>query len=49
VWHGVEKIAGLRLFHSSDVKRLVELAGQNKAVLRAVARLSDTTSEAASR
>lgn len=48
VWHGEERIAGLRLFHSSDVDRLAELAGRNTAVLRAAARLSGATSEAAS-
>jgi hypothetical protein len=49
VWHGDERIAGVRLFHSSDVDRLRELAARNSAVLRAAARLSDTTAEDTSR
>lgn len=44
VWHGDERIAGLRLFHSSDADRLAELASRNSAVLRAAARLSDAAS-----
>lgn len=48
VWHNDERVAGVRLFHSSDVNRLRELASRNRAVLRAAERLSGTQPKDAS-
>ncbi len=36
VFDGEEKIAGVHVFHTTDVGRLVALARQDRAVLRAV-------------
>lgn len=38
VFDGQEKLAGVQVFHTQDVKRLVGLAMRDRAVLRAVAR-----------
>ena len=47
VWHHHERIAGVRLFHSSDVAKLTEQARRNRAVLQAAERLSGATAGAA--
>jgi len=38
VFDGEEKVAGVQIYHSTDVARLVALARQDLAVLRAVER-----------
>lgn len=40
VFYGEEKIAGVQLFHSTDVARLLWLARRDAAVLRAAQRLA---------
>lgn len=41
VFHGEEKIAGsIQIFHHKDVRRLVEMARRDRAVLRAAERFA---------
>lgn len=40
VFSGEEKLAGVQVFHTTDVDRLFARAASDRAVLRAVARLS---------
>ncbi|MHB2024017.1 MAG: hypothetical protein ACYCO3_11905 [Mycobacteriales bacterium] len=41
VFYGEEKIAGVQLFHSTDVSRLLWLARRDRAVLAAAQRLAN--------
>jgi hypothetical protein len=38
VFDGEEKLAGVQVFHTTDVERLIALARRDRAVLRAVQR-----------
>lgn len=43
VFDGEEKIAGVQIFHTTEVALLVELARKDRAVLRAVSRRQEAT------
>lgn len=45
VFHGEEKVAGMRIYHSEDIDRLRAQLERDRAFLRAVERLSGTGKE----
>lgn len=46
VFYGEEKIAGVQVFHTTDVARLVQRARSDRAVARAVERLKPADADA---
>lgn len=45
VFDGEEKLAGVQVFHTTDVQRLIALAQRDRAVLRAVQRRTQPLSK----